>query len=133
MAPFNMTDHSIWHHSSWHISVNLKTTSPHGITLDIVDNINMALQDITATTLPEIEDFTTFNCFNEDITVLPALRRSAFERQIQPLQKTPGQTALPAFHQIVYANFRRNQDHSLNVRHASVLVFNASVSTKEQA
>jgi len=83
--------------------------------------------------LPEIEDFTTFNCFNEDITVLPALRRSAFERQIQPLQKTPGQTALPAFHQIVYANFRRNQDHSLNVRHASVLVFNASVSTKEQA
>jgi len=93
----------------------------------------MALQDITATTLPEIEDFTTFNCFNEDITVLPALRRSAFERQIQPLQKTPGQTALPAFHQIVYANFRRNQDHSLNVRHASVLVFNASVSTKEQA
>ena len=70
---------------------------------------------------------------HEDITVLPALRRSAFERQIQPLQKTPGQTALPAFHQIVYANFRRNQDHSLNVRHASVLVFNASVSTKEQA
>ena len=133
MAPFNMTDHSIWHHSSWHISVNLKTTSLHGITLDIVDNINMAPQDITATTLPEIEDFTTFNCFNEDITVLPALRRSAFERQIQPLQKTPGQTALPAFHQIVYANFRRNQDHSLNVRHASVLVFNASVSTKEQA
>jgi len=132
MAPFNKTDHSIWHHSSWHISVNLKTTSPHGITLDIVDNI-MALQDSYSSTLPEIEDFTTFNCFNEDITVLPALRRSAFERQIQPLQKTPGQTALPAFHQIVYANFRRNQDHSLNVRHASVLVFNASVSTKEQA
>ena len=117
-----MEDHSIWHHSSWHNSVNLKTTSLHGITLDIVDNINMALQDITATTLPEIEDFTTFNCFNEDITVLPALRRSAFERQIQPLQKTPGQTALPAFHQIVYGNFRRNQDHSLNMRHASVLV-----------
>jgi hypothetical protein len=110
----------------------LKTTSLHGITLDIVDNI-MALQDSSTSTLPEIEDFTTFNCFNEDITVLPALRRSAFERQIQPLQKTPGQTALPAFHQIVYANFRRNQDHSLNVRHASVLVFNASVSTKEQA
>ena len=132
MAPFNITDHSIWHHSSRHISVNLKTTSLHGITLDIVDNI-MALQDSSTSTLPEIEDFTTFNCFNEDITVLPALRRSAFERQIQPLQKTPGQTALPAFHQIVYANFRWNQDHSLNVRHASVLVFNASVSTKEQA
>jgi len=127
-----MFDHSIWHHSSWHISVNLKTTSHHGITLDIVDNI-MALQDSSSSTFPEIEDFTTFNCSNEDITVLPALRRSAFERQIQPLQKTPGQTALPAFHQIVYANFRRNQDHSLNVRHASVLVFNASVSTKEQA
>ena len=93
----------------------------------------MALQDSSSSTFPEIEDFTTFNCFNEDITVLPALRRSAFERQIQPLQKTPGQTALPAFHQIVYANFRRNQDHSLNVRHASVLVFNASVSNKEQA
>ena len=121
MALFNMTNHSIWHHSSWHISVNLKTTSLHGITLDIVDNI-MALQDNSTTTFPEIEDFTTFNCFNEDITVLPALRRSAFKRQIQPLQKTPGQTALPAFHQIVYANFRRNQDHSLNVRHASVLV-----------
>jgi len=131
MTPLNMK-RSLWHHSSWHISVNLKTTSPHGITLDIVDNI-MALQDSSTSTLPEIEDFTTFNCFNEDITVLPALRRSAFERQIQPLQKTPGQTALPAFHQIVYANFRRNQDHSLNVRHASVLVFNASVSTKEQA
>ena len=127
-----MIGHSIWHHSSWHSSVNLKTTSPHGITLDIVDNI-MALQDSSSSTFPEIEDFTTFNCFKEDITVLPALRRSAFERQIQPLQKTPGQTALPAFHQIVYANFRRNQDHSLNVRHASVLVFNASVSTKEQA
>jgi hypothetical protein len=68
MAPFNTTDHSIWHHSSWHISVNLKTTSPHGITLDIVDNI-MALQDSYSSTLPEIEDFTTFNCFNEDITV----------------------------------------------------------------
>ena len=81
-------------------------------------------------TIPE-DDATSYD--NEDITVLPALRRSAFERQIQPLQKTPGQTALPAFHQIVYANFRRNQDHSLNVRHASVLVFNASVSTKEQA
>jgi hypothetical protein len=67
----------------------LKTTSLHGIILDIVDNINIAMQDIT-TTLPEIEDFTTFNCFNEDITVLPALRRSAFECQIQPLQKTPG-------------------------------------------
>jgi len=132
MAPFNIENHSIWNDSSWHNSVNLKTTSPHGITLDIVDNI-MALQDSSSSTLPEIEDFTTFNCFNEDITVLPALRRSAFERQIQPLQKTPGQTALPAFHQIVYANFRRNQDHSLNVRHASVLVFNASVSTKEQA
>jgi len=59
MAPFNITDHSIWHHSSWHISVNLKTTSPHGITLDIVDNI-MALQDSSTSTLPEIEDFTTF-------------------------------------------------------------------------
>ena len=132
MAPFNMENHPIWHHSSWHNSVNLKITSLHGITPNIVNNI-MALQDSSTSTLPEIEDFTTFNCFNEDITVLPALRRSAFERQIQPLQKTPGQTALPAFHQIVYANFRRNQDHSLNVRHASVLVFNASVSTKEQA
>ncbi len=107
MSSFNMKDHSIWHHSSWHYSVNFKTTSLHGITLDIVHNI-MALQDSSITTSPEIEDVTTFNCFNEDITVLPALRRSAFERQIQPLQKTPGQTALPAFHQIVYANFRRN-------------------------
>ena len=132
MAPLNMKDHSIWHLPLWHISVNLKTTSPHGITLDIVDNI-MALQDSPTSTLPETEDFTTFNCFNKDITVLPALRRSAFERQIQPLQKTPGKIALPRFHKIVYANFRRNQDHSLNVRHASVLVFNASVSTKEQA
>jgi hypothetical protein len=85
----------------------LKTTLHHGTALHIVNN-NMALQDSPTTTSPEIEDFTTFNCFNEDITVLPALRRSAFERQIQPLQKTPGQTALPAFHQIVYANFCRN-------------------------
>ncbi len=27
MSPFNMKDHSIWHHSSWHNSVNLKTNS----------------------------------------------------------------------------------------------------------
>jgi hypothetical protein len=85
----------------------LKTASHHGITPDIINN-NMALQDSSIATSLEIEDFTTFNCFNEDITVLPALRRSAFECQIQPLQKTPGQTALPAFHQIVYANFRWN-------------------------
>jgi hypothetical protein len=132
MTPLNMQDHSIWHHSSWHNSVNLKTTSPHGIILDIVDNI-MALQDSSTSTPPRDRRLHYLQSLHEDITVLPALRRSAFERQIQPLQKTPGQTALPAFHQIVYANFRRNQDHSLNVRHASVLVFNASVSTKEQA
>jgi hypothetical protein len=107
MAPFNMEDHSTWHHSSWHYSVSLKTTLHHGTTLDIVNNI-MALQDSSTTTSLEIEDFTTFICFTEDIKVLPALRRSAFERQIHPLQKTPGQTALPAFHQIVYANFCRN-------------------------
>ena len=71
--------------------------------------------------------------FNKDITVLPALRKSAFERQIPALQKTPGKIALPRFHKIVYANFCRNQDHSLNVRHTSVLVFNASVSNKESA
>jgi hypothetical protein len=85
----------------------LKTTLHHGTALHIINN-NMALQDSSITTSLEIEDFTTFNCFNEDITVLPALRRSAFEHQIQPLQKTPGQTALPAFHQIVHANFHRN-------------------------
>jgi hypothetical protein len=103
----------------------LKTTSPHGITLDIVDNI-MALQDSSSSTFPEIEDFTTFNCFNEDITVLPALRRSAFERQIQPLQKTPGQTALPAFHQTESRSFSKCETRI-------GIGFNASVSTKEQA
>jgi hypothetical protein len=44
--------------------------------------------------------------FYEDITVLPALRKSTFECQDSALQKIFGQTALPAFHKIVYANFR---------------------------
>ncbi len=79
----------------------------HGTALHIINN-NKAMQDNSIAIALEIEDFTTFNRFNKDITILPALRRSTFERQIQPLQKILGQTALPVFHQIVYANFRQN-------------------------
>jgi hypothetical protein len=69
---------------------------------------NMALQDSSITTSLEIEDFTTIKPFYEDITVLPALRKCTFERQDSALQKILGQTALPAFHMIIYTNFCRN-------------------------
>jgi hypothetical protein len=96
-------------------------------------NDTMSLQDSSITSSLKIEDSITFTSLQQRYHSFTCIEKIRLRRLDPALQKTPGQTALPTFSKIVYANFRRNQDHSLNVRHASVLVFNASVSIKEQA